>query len=93
MILIDLATLPPETAQAIKHGEYVQFVENGKPIAPPKILLSDILNDMPNRSYLGDGLAIQRAIRNNETLQAMNEIEQGIKFNSIDDLMNDLQGE
>lgn len=40
MIMIDLATLPPQTAQAIRHGEIVQFVENGKPIIHEEPMLN-----------------------------------------------------
>lgn len=46
MIMIDLATLPPQTAQAIRHGEIVQFVENGKPIIHEEPMLNSDLTHL-----------------------------------------------
>lgn len=36
-MILDIAILPIAIQQAIKNGEVIEFVENGQPIAPPKI--------------------------------------------------------
>lgn len=66
MITLDL---PPQIEQAIINQAQQQGVTINQLLADifapqqPQ-LLSDFIKAMPNRSYLGDGLAYQREIRN-----------------------------
>ncbi|UNU74230.1 hypothetical protein LU293_04875 [Moraxella nasovis] len=60
--------LPPHIEQAIiakaqQQGLSVNELLTKFAKEPPRTLLIDTLNNMPNRSYLGDGLDIQRQLR------------------------------
>ncbi|USZ14397.1 hypothetical protein NGM44_08470 [Moraxella sp. FZFQ2102] len=74
MIVLDL---PPQTMQIIeqvaqKNGQSVHdfitisaYEKALQSFAEPKdeMLLTDFINTLPNRTHLGDGVAIQKALR------------------------------